>query len=338
MITIDGSTGEGGGQILRSALALSLVTGQAFRVENIRAGRAKPGLLRQHLTAVQAAAKVGAANVTGDTLGSQTLVFEPGKITPGDYAFAVGTAGSATLVLQTVLPALLTAGQPSRLTLEGGTHNPFAPPFDFLQSAFLPLVNRQGPNVTATIERHGFYPAGGGKFTVQITPAAKLAPLELLERGALKARRARAVSSAVSPTVAERELRVLSEKLGWSAEEMRAETVAQSPGPGNILFAELEYETLTEVFTGFGERGVSSEKVANDVVAQVREYLAATAPVGQYLADQLLLPLALAGAGTFRALKISRHARTNMEIIAQFLPVRFEVRGQASSFVVKLLA
>lgn len=186
MITIDGSFGEGGGQILRTSLALSLVTGQAFRIQNIRAGRPKPGLLRQHLTAVEAATKVSDGAVDGAALGSKELVFKPGKVTPGDYRFAVGTAGSATLVLQTVLPALMLGKQTSRLTLEGGTHNSHAPPFDFLQRAFLPLLCRMGPEINVKLERHGFFPAGGGRFTVDLTPAEKLSPLNLQTRGESK--------------------------------------------------------------------------------------------------------------------------------------------------------
>src|SRR5262245_57066518 len=168
ILTIDGSHGEGGGQILRSSLALSMVTGTPFRIENIRAKRKKPGLMRQHLTAVNAARQVSSAGVDGAAIGSTELVFHPGTVRPGDYQFAVGTAGSTTLVLQTVLPALLCAGGSSRLSFEGGTHNPFAPPFDFLERAFLPLMNRMGPKVAATLERPGFYPAGGGRFTVTI--------------------------------------------------------------------------------------------------------------------------------------------------------------------------
>jgi RNA 3'-terminal phosphate cyclase (ATP) len=215
MITIDGSFGEGGGQILRTSLALSLVTGQAFRILNIRAGRSKPGLLRQHLTAVEAAAKVGDAAVDGATLGSKELVFKPGKVTPGDYRFAVGTAGSATLVLQTVLPALIIGKEASRLTLEGGTHNPHAPPYDFLERAFLPLLCKTGPQINVKLERHGFFPAGGGRFTVEITPVERLAPLDLQNRGESKGRSVRAIVSNLSSGVANRELKVVSEKLGW---------------------------------------------------------------------------------------------------------------------------
>src|SRR5882762_6595662 len=158
MITIDGSEGEGGGQMLRSSLALSLVTGQPFRIERIRAKRQKPGLLRQHLTAVEAAKAVGCAEVVGASLGSQTIEFRPGPVTPGNYRFAVGTAGSATLVLQTVLPSLLTASGPSTLTLEGGTHNPLAPPFDFLDRSFLPAIRQMGASVELELRNPGFYP------------------------------------------------------------------------------------------------------------------------------------------------------------------------------------
>src|SRR6266853_3314604 len=147
MITLGGSEGEGGGQILRTSLALSLVTDQPFRMERIRAKRQKPGLLRQHLPAVEATKAVGCAEVMGAAMNSQTLEFRPTVVTPGNYRFAVGTAGSAILVLQTVLPALLTASGHSTLTLEGGTHNPMAPPFDFLARSFMPLIRRMGPTV-----------------------------------------------------------------------------------------------------------------------------------------------------------------------------------------------
>ena len=191
MITIDGSEGEGGGQILRTALALSLVTGQPFRIERIRARRQKPGLLRQHLTAVEAAKSVGCAEVSGAAINSQVLEFRPGPVTPGNYRFAVGTAGSATLVLQTVLPSLLTASGPSTLTVEGGTHNPFAPPFDFLARSFMPLIHQMGPRVELELRTPGFFPAGGGRFHARIVPVKRLSRLILAERGAIRGRRFR---------------------------------------------------------------------------------------------------------------------------------------------------
>lgn len=331
MIVIDGSQGEGGGQILRSSLALSLVTGRPFRIEKIRAGRKKPGLMRQHLTAVEAAAAIGRAGVEGGCIGSQLLVFTPKAINAGEFHFAVGTAGSCTLVLQTILPALLTADAPSEIVLEGGTHNPYAPPFDFLTRAFLPLIGRMGPKVSAILQRPGFYPAGGGKFTISIEPATGLQRLDLPERGAVQNHEARAMVARLPRQIGERELKVVREGLGWSEACCHVEVADSSPGPGNILCVEIESEYCTEVFTGFGELGVSAEKVAKDTVRQVEEYLSANVPVGPYLADQLLLPMALAGGGSFRTLAPTRHMTTNAEVIRLFLPVEVEMRQRASN-------
>lgn len=325
MLNIDGSHGEGGGQILRSSLALSMVTGVPFRVEKIRAGRRKPGLMRQHLTAVTAAARVSNARVEGAAIGSTSLEFRPGVVTPGEFSFAIGTAGSTTLVLQTVLPTLLCASGPSKLTLEGGTHNPFAPPFDFLAKAYLPLLNRMGPSVRATLERPGFFPAGGGRFTVEIEPAEKLVPIELMERGEIRRRLARAMIANLPRAIAEREVAFVGEKLGWPAECLKIEPVQGSPGPGNIVAIELESEHVTEVFTGFGEQGVPAPAVADEAVKLCREYLAAGVPVGHYLADQLMLLLALARGGGFRTMPLSRHSTTHIDLIAKFLDVRVTV-------------
>jgi RNA 3'-terminal phosphate cyclase (ATP) len=324
MLTIDGSYGEGGGQILRTALALSLVTVKPFRIENIRAGRKNPGLLRQHLTAVNAATEISRAEVTGAAIGSRELTFAPGSVVSGNYAFAVGTAGSTTLVLQTVLPALLIASGKSKLILEGGTHNPFAPPFDFLEKSFLPLVNRMGPRVTAELERPGFYPAGGGRMSVMIEPAAQLDRLDLPARGEVLARRARAVVANLPISIAERELKVIARKLSWPREFTKAESIERSPGPGNVVIIEIECEQVTEVFTGFGERGLRSEAVAEKAVQQARRYIGSEAAVGEYLADQLLIPMSMSGGGSFTTLPLSRHATTNIEVIGRFLEIRIE--------------
>jgi len=186
LLELDGSFGEGGGQILRTSLALALLTGKAFHLRNIRARRPKPGLHPQHLMSVRAAATIGNAQTHGASLHSSDLVFEPGAVVPGNYRFDIGTAGSTTLVLQAILPALIVASGRSTLTLERGTHNPHAPPFDFLQKTFLPVLNRMGPAITATMDWPGFYPAGGGKFTVAIKPARRLSPIHLLERGEIR--------------------------------------------------------------------------------------------------------------------------------------------------------
>jgi RNA 3'-terminal phosphate cyclase (ATP) len=322
MITIDGTMGEGGGQVLRTSLALSLVTGTPFRIENIRAGRGKPGLLRQHLTAVKAAAAIGQAEVEGAELGSRRLTFRPTTVRPGDYTFSVGTAGSASLVLQTVLPPLLTASGPSTLALEGGTHNPLAPPFDFIASAFLPLLRRMGATVDAHLERPGFYPAGGGRFVVTIEPARALSALELLARGDVRRTRARAIVANLPRHIADRELHVVQRRLGWDASCLEVVAVDDARGPGNVVMLDIESEHVTEVFTGFGERNVRAEAVAERAADAARRYLAAGVPVGRQLADQLLVPLALARGGAFRTLALTRHTTTNIEVIQHFTDVR----------------
>jgi RNA 3'-terminal phosphate cyclase (ATP) len=322
MITIDGSFGEGGGQILRTALALSLVTGKPFRIENIRAGRKNPGLLRQHLTAVNAAATIGQTEVTGANIGSSQLTFAPSKIAPGQYTFAVGTAGSTTLVLQTILPALLIADGQTQLTIEGGTHNPFAPPFDFLAKAFLPLLSRIGMNVTAKLDRYGFYPAGGGKMEITIIPigpSGKFSRLELDGRGVIRNRRGRAILANLPAKIGERELATIKRKLSWPHEYLTVEHVGDSYSPGNVVIIELESDNLTEVFTGFGEKGRPAEEVAEQAVQHARRYLASDVAAGEYLADQLLVPLAIGGGGSFTTFPPSRHTTTNIEIIRMFL-------------------
>ncbi|MGE3166673.1 MAG: RNA 3'-terminal phosphate cyclase [Planctomycetota bacterium] len=321
LITIDGSAGEGGGQILRSALALSAVRGTPIRIENVRAGRRKPGLLRQHLTALRAIQQVSSAEVEGDDIGSRTITFRPRSIRGGDFHFPIGTAGSTTLVLQTVLPALLVAREPSVLIVEGGTHNPAAPPFDFLARCYVPLLRRMGAAVEIGLERHGFFPAGGGRIRVAVQPTPALQPIELLERGHPVAYRARAIISSLPDSVAQRELRVLRSKLPWPDDAFTAEHVPNPVGPGNALVAEVESEALCEVFTQFGSAGTPAEAVARELAQQVRRYLAATAPAGPHLTDQLLLPLALAGGGAFRSTGLTPHAETHIELLRQLLGI-----------------
>jgi len=330
MITIDGSQGEGGGQIIRTSLALSLITGKPFRIYNVRARREKPGLGRQHLTAVRAAATIGGAQVEGAAFGATAFTFHPGTVTPGDYTFPIGTAGSATLVLQTILPPLMLAPAPSTLAFEGGTHNVHAPPYEFIVKTFLPLLNRMGVRVNAELARYGFYPPGGGRFHARVEPAAgKLRPLDLLARGEIRARRARALVVKLPPTVGERELGVVAERLGWGdlrGDELRVETSGNAVSPGNVLTLEIESEHLTEVFTGIGERGVRAETVAERTAAEARAYLETGAPVGEHLADQLLIPLALAGGGSYTTGEPSLHTTTNIEVVKLFLDVRITTK------------
>jgi RNA 3'-terminal phosphate cyclase (ATP) len=340
-LSIDGSQGEGGGQIVRTSLALSMLTGRAVEITNLRAGREKPGLMRQHLTAVRAAVEVSGAEVIGDEVGSRCIQFAPQAVQPGDYVFAVGTAGSATLVLQTVLPALLVASGESQLTLEGGTHNPWAPPFDFLAHTYLPLVNRMGPQVTATLDRYGFYPAGGGRFNIAIRPTPKLQVFNLLERGELRSRRATGIVAKLPAQIAERELSVFADKLQWLPDELHVIEVEDSAGPGNVVMLCVEFEHVAETFIGFGQVGVRAENVAGEVLKQYRNYQTSGAPVGAYLADQLLLPLGIAAwqtgrGGSFRTSGLSRHASTHIDLLRQFLEIPISVVRDAAGCLVSV--
>jgi len=332
MITIDGAFCAGGGQVLRTALSLSLVTQQPFRIENIRAGRQRPGLLHQHLAAVTAASAIGQAKVTGAALGSRVLEFEPQTILPGEYAFAVGTAGSVTLVLQTVLPALALASGPSSLVLEGGTHNPMAPPVDFLEHAFLPLLHRMGPAVRLKLDRYGFYPAGGGKIRVTVQPAAALQRLDLLERGAVTRCSARSIVANLPSHIAERELKVLKHHLHLRPADVEVHE-AKSAGPGNVVLVRIDCAHLTEVFAGFGQQGVRAEVVAEKAAQRARQYLDGPVPVAEHLADQLLLPIALAGGGCFRTFALSQHSLTNLEVLKKFLNLEIKTESAADGSV-----
>jgi RNA 3'-terminal phosphate cyclase (ATP) len=330
MITIDGSEGEGGGQVLRNACALSLVTGQPFRITNIRGRREKPGLMRQHLTAIEAACALGGAECEGLALHSTELVFRPGRVVAGDYRFAVGTAGSTGLVLQTVLMPLLFADGPSHLVLEGGTHNMMAPPFDFIERVFLPVLNRMGPTVEARLIRHGFFPKGGGRIEVDIVPAP-LRPIECLERGALQEVSATALFAGLPFDIAQREVKTARALLpDWADDAFQVRQLPEEVGPGNALLLEARFERANEIVTGFGKLGVSAESLAKTAAQRMSGFLAGTAFAGPYLADQLLLPFALAGGGAFTTVKPSQHARTAADVIALFTDKRFIFDQQAS--------
>ena len=326
MIEIDGSQGEGGGQIVRSSLALSLLTGKPFTIRNVRAGRSKPGLMRQHLTALNAATEVGNAKVTGAEVGSREISFEPTEIRRGEFDFQISTAGSITLVLQTVLPALMIGKEESRIRLSGGTHNMMAPPFDFLARSYVPQLEKMGPKVQLELNSWGFYPAGGGQFVANIKPVESMTNFDLAERGKLLTRRLRAIVSSLPVKIAQRETDRIARKLNWDRAEVEHIEVDNPRGPGNIVFAELVYENVATVFTGFGRMGVTSEKVADSVVRDVRKYLKLDAPVGPHLADQLMLPMAIAAhfsnaASQFRTGPLTKHSATHADIIQKFLDV-----------------
>ena len=298
---IDGSQGEGGGQIIRSALALSSVTGQPFRIDRIRARRSKPGLRRQHLVAVQAIAQVCRAEVTGGAMGSRELTFQPGSISAGEYRFDIGSAGSTTLVFQTILPALLMADGPSQVTLIGGTHNPLAPPFDFLQRCYLPIVRRLGIDVKAELIRPGFYPTGGGQLRFRVMPKPTWRPLRLCHRGEFQSPTVRAVVAGLPDHIAHRECETIAAATDWPATAFEVRSLADSFGPGNVVTIELTCEQVTELFTGFGRRGIPAERVALEALRPAQQYLDSAACVGPHLGRP-----AVAADGTERALRRSR--------------------------------
>jgi len=344
MIEIDASAGEGGGQVLRSSLSLALLTGTPITLSGVRGRRPKPGLMRQHLTCVQAAQAIApGSEVQGAELGSQQLRFVPAPVQPGAYRFEIATAGSCLLVLQTVWLPLALAGGPSELELSGGTHNPMAPPFPFIEQAFAPLLARLGAPAELELLRAGFYPAGGGRLKVRIAPAAPLQPFDLLEPGALRARRAQAMVPGLARSIGERELQALAGQLDWPGDALEVLPCRQNEGPGNAFWARLEHEALTELFCAFGEKGRTAEDVAREVARAVQHHQQSGAALGPQLADQWLLPLALAvvqsgRTAAFTASEWTEHARTNAALIERFLPVVMHVtKAQGNAVRVELL-
>lgn len=331
MIKLDGSEGEGGGQILRSALTLSALTGQPFEIKKIRAGRAKPGLLRQHLTALRAAAAICGGKYSDNVdIGATELMFYPGDIRSGRYEFAVGTAGSAMLVLQTILLPLLQAPEPSRVIISGGTHNSAAPPYQFVEQCFLPQLCAMGADVELKLLGYGFMPAGGGKVMATIQPCDGLTRLELLERGEQQEILAEAYFANIPFDVADRELGRVRERLALPTASAQVREV-KSIGPGNMLGVTTRHEHVTELFSAVGRRGTRAEEVADGVADQVLAYLDSKVAVGQHLADQLLLPIATAGGGSFTTCAPTPHTMTNVTTIAAFLDigVKFEPLNDA---------
>lgn len=318
IINIEGA--EGGGQILRTSLSLSAITKQAFGIRNIRAKRKKSGLLRQHLTAVRAAAKICNAKVEGDAMLSSELSFQPGAIAGGDYRFCIGTAGSTSLLAQTLIPVLLHAKEKSTLILEGGTHNPFAPSFDFIQSVYLPILKKMGVNVEGKLLKHGFYPAGGGKVTFHIDPLeAPLRSVQFYDRGALTGARADVWIANLDRSIAEREANVIRRRMNWTEDQIKIQRLSDVHGPGNVVSIVLTFKYITVMFVTYGRLGVSAEKVADEACRQATEFLNSDAEVPSRLADQLLLPMALATNDGVSTVDLGSHFRSNAKVIEKFV-------------------
>jgi RNA 3'-terminal phosphate cyclase (ATP) len=326
---IDGARGEGGGQVLRNALSLALYCREPVRIEHIRDNRSKPGLRYQHLTAAEAVAVVGDGEPSGAEVGFRTLEFRPGELQPGSYRFDVGTAGSAVLVLQTLLPAMACLDSDSEIVVEGGTHAKSAPLFEFLDDAYVPMLNRMGANIDVCMLQPGFYPRGGGRVSANIRAGCnRLQPIELLERGEVRRISATAIIAHLPDDIAHRECMTLEEKLGSLPVDLatRKLEMPEAESPGNALSVVVESDALTEVFSQAGEKGVPAETIAGRCADRVLAYLDSDAPVGPHLGDQLLLPFAIAGGGEMRVTRETDHLRTQAELIPEFLPVDFDLQ------------
>lgn len=350
-VEVDGARGEGGGQILRTSLALSMITGKPLRMTNIRANRGKPGLRHQHLACVQAAAKLCAAQTSGAHVNSQSLELIPKTsfdewIT--DLHVDIGTVGSTSLVLQTILVPMIVAKRAFRVTVLGGTHNPLAPPFDFLERAFVPQLQAMGANVTLRLDRHGFASGGShrdshdevsrhlGQVTAEVAPG-ELRGIDLVDAGPITARHATAIIARLPTHVADRELGIVQSQLGWSPAECETRAV-EGQGTGNVVMLEVEraHGRCRELVSEFGQKSTRAELVAERAVRQLQAYLAHEAPVGEHLADQLLLPMAVARAGRFRAGHLSQHSTTNIDTIRQFVDVPIEVATDGATSIVSV--
>ncbi len=331
MVRIDGSYGEGGGQILRTALSLAAVLGKPVEIYNIRAKRGNPGLRPQHLISAQAISQISQGELRGGEMGSPQLQFYPRIIKTGRYSFKIPTAGSTGLVLQTILPPLSLSGQRSEVCLEGGTHTAWSPPADYLRDVFLPaLRGMMGIRVELEIKKWGWYPRGQGRVQVRIEPTSTLQAFSQQERGELKRLKAICTLSNLPPSIAQREIQRLDQRLSDRGYTLHPETVlAPSVGKGNSLLLIANFEKTIAGFEALGERGKRAEEVADEVAEGFFSYIDTEGAIDPHLADQLIGYMALAnGVSSFTTTKITQHLLTNIWVVERFLPLKFEVEGK----------
>jgi RNA 3'-terminal phosphate cyclase (ATP) len=330
MLEIDGSFGEGGGQILRTSLSLSCLLNKPFRLFNIRRKRKKSGLMPQHLMGIRSLKLISNARVDGDSQGSTELLFEPGEVKAGDYFFDIGTAGSTSLLLQAILPPLIFANDRSSLTLKGGTHVPFSPPFHYINKIFIPVLNKLGIKVKATIESYGFYPKGGGKVHAEIRPIDEIEAVNYLERGELKNVYGFSGVGNLPLTIAERQKNAALAVLASQGINAGIETISVSTlGQGTFIFLGAETENCLAGFSSLGERGKKAELVGEEAAKKFLDYYSASACLDRNLADQIVLYLAISkGESSFTTAEISGHLLTNLWVIQKFLGIRYTIEGE----------
>jgi len=331
MIEIDGSYGEGGGQILRTSLALSAVTGKAFRIYNIRKGRPKPGLKAQHYTAIESVARICNARVEGNRIGSEEVKFYPGKIKGVRFEANIGTAGSITLLLHAIIPPLLYAERETEIEITGGTNVLWSPTTDYFRHVFCNFLDRMGVDIRVDVERHGFYPRGGGKVHVRISPVSKLRVLELVEKGKFKRIDVWSISSSdlKNKKVAERQLKGFKEILNLEGHEhvLYVDTLS----PGTSIHAHAHYTNTKLGADVLGEKGKPAEEIGRDCALLLKEQMDTGACLDEWMADQILPYMALAGGGKASVAKVTQHCKSNMWVIEKFLPVKFEVKENVIS-------
>jgi len=326
MLAIDGSQGEGGGQVLRTSLTLACLTQTPIQITNIRAQRPKPGLQAQHLQAVRAAAAISQAKVSGDKLGSQSLYFKPSPIRPGEYRFDIGTAGATTLVLQTIFLPLCFADGVSHVTITGGTHVSWSPAFHYLDGHWLPILHQMGIGASLKLDRAGFYPPGGGQIRAEIHPVENVMPIRWTERGQLLGIRGLSGSANLPAHVAQRQRDRAIQRLG---KLVKIDLLAMSaPSPGSMLLLQAEYEQGGGCYIGLGKKGKPAEQVAEEAAASLEKFMVTPATTDEYLADQLLLPFALAGGvSEIHTVEVTRHLLTNAAVIEQFDRAAITIEG-----------
>lgn len=334
MIEIDGSYGEGGGQILRTALSLSCLYKKPFRIVNIRKGRKRPGLMPQHLTSVRAAQLLSSAEVIGDYPGSTELIFSPHSIKGGDFFFDIGTAGSTSLVLQTLIPALVFSEVKNTVVLKGGTHVPYSPSFHYLEKVFIPVLKRLEIDIQFTIESYGFYPKGGGKIRAEIFPAKEIKSLRVMERGMMSGLRGYSGVGNLPLSIAERQRNALIERINSRIKDLRCPVDIEllnvsSPGQGTFIFLRSESEHSMAGFTSLGERGKRAETVGEEAAIEFLDYYHSGAAFDQHLPDQIALYLSMCNKESeFTTSCITQHLMTNLWAISLFREFHYSIEGE----------